>query len=241
MNLKTLNTQEVTSLFKDKRIAVIGSSPNLIGRSLGKTIDEYDLVLRFNDAVLFTKEYEIDYGSKCDIWCISGWSPYLDKEYPNKYFLSDFPKGYDNKGGSDPFLSFIRDNNPTILGTRTINQKDPSLLQKGLTMRGPIFELIKHFELPYINTPSEIFHLDMLGGYNNLSSGLAAILLTIHFQPLSVDLFGFGFFDYNKPTHYWNQVHSFTKEMKQNGIGHNGDKEKTIIKHLVESFNLGII
>ena len=45
MNLKTLNTQEVTSLFKDKRIAVIGSSPNLIGRSLGKTIDEVTLRL----------------------------------------------------------------------------------------------------------------------------------------------------------------------------------------------------
>lgn len=240
--MKFLNTPEVLSLFQNKKIAIVGSSPILNNTTHGSFIDEHDVVIRFNDSILFNIESPKNYGTKTDIWAISGWSPFLDREYPDKYFLQDFPKGHDNKGGSHGFLSFIRKNNPYILGTRPLNKpQNPQMVDKGLYMRGPIYDLIQNFSLSYIDTPQEIFELELLNGYFNLSSGLSTLLLSIHFEPKEINLFGFSFFDYNTPTHYWDNVYSYTKEMKEKNIGHNGDIEKNIISSVSSNFNVNLI
>lgn len=51
--------------FKNKKIAIVGNSPNIINKSLGNLIDSYDVVVRFNDYSLSNKK---DYGEKCNVW-----------------------------------------------------------------------------------------------------------------------------------------------------------------------------
>ena len=51
---------------QNKKIAIIGHSPNLIGTKKGKKIDQADIVIRFNNYT--TKNYEQDYGNKTNIW-----------------------------------------------------------------------------------------------------------------------------------------------------------------------------
>lgn len=53
------------SKIKNKKIAVVGSSRNLKNRNLGKKIDKFDLIARFNLAP--TKGFEKDVGSRTDI------------------------------------------------------------------------------------------------------------------------------------------------------------------------------
>lgn len=53
---KTINKQS---------FCVVGNGPNEIGRKRGKIIDDFKTVIRFND---FSSNYNIDYGSKTNIW-----------------------------------------------------------------------------------------------------------------------------------------------------------------------------
>lgn len=49
-----------------KSIAIVGNSPNELGKKKGKEIDAHDLVIRLNK--FQTEGFEQDYGSKVDIW-----------------------------------------------------------------------------------------------------------------------------------------------------------------------------
>lgn len=51
--------------FQDKRVAIVGPSPHLMGTGYGQTIDEYDLVCRVHD--YYFKDNTEDYGTRCDI------------------------------------------------------------------------------------------------------------------------------------------------------------------------------
>lgn len=51
---------------RNKKIAVVGNSPNMLGKNKGNEIDNHDIVIRFNE--FYTKGYEKDYGVKCDFW-----------------------------------------------------------------------------------------------------------------------------------------------------------------------------
>jgi len=50
--------------FKDKSVIVVGNSPRILGKNLGKIIDSYDIVIRINKFKL--DGYEKDTGSKCN-------------------------------------------------------------------------------------------------------------------------------------------------------------------------------
>jgi hypothetical protein len=52
------------------RIAIVGSSGNLIGKHLGANIDKHDVIIRMNSAGF--KGHEVDVGSRTDIRI--GWS-----------------------------------------------------------------------------------------------------------------------------------------------------------------------
>ena len=63
---KNRNNQSLQNLLKNKTVAIVGNSPNLIGKNLGKKIDSHDYVVRFNN--FRTENYEQDYGAKTNIW-----------------------------------------------------------------------------------------------------------------------------------------------------------------------------
>jgi hypothetical protein len=65
-------------LFLPEKVAIIGSSPSLISRSLGSTIDSFDTVIRFNGAI--TKGFEKSVGGRTDLICIG-----LDLAYFSNY------------------------------------------------------------------------------------------------------------------------------------------------------------
>ena len=53
-------------MVKNKNVAIVGNSPNLIGTNKGYLIDKHDFVVRFNN--FQTEGFEKDYGSKTNIW-----------------------------------------------------------------------------------------------------------------------------------------------------------------------------
>ena len=52
--------------FENKKIALVGPSPHLLGKNHGKFIDTFDLIIRIN-ALGVVQEMEKDYGSRTDI------------------------------------------------------------------------------------------------------------------------------------------------------------------------------
>ena len=55
--------------FRNKSVIVVGNSPSLLGKKLGKFIDSYDIVVRINKFKL--DGYEKDVGSKCNAFHIN--------------------------------------------------------------------------------------------------------------------------------------------------------------------------
>ena len=58
---------------KAKSVAIVGRSPILVGRGLGKEIDSHDIVIRFNMADVSGK-YADDFGIKNDVMVINCWN-----------------------------------------------------------------------------------------------------------------------------------------------------------------------
>lgn len=58
-----------TYLREANSIAVVGNSNREVGRSLGKSIDAHDVVIRFND---YTGKPIVDYGERADVWVRNG-------------------------------------------------------------------------------------------------------------------------------------------------------------------------
>ena len=61
---RTNNSLE--KLLQNKKLAIVGNSPNLIEKRKGNQIDAADIVVRFNN--YRTQDFEADYGSKTNIW-----------------------------------------------------------------------------------------------------------------------------------------------------------------------------
>lgn len=67
---KSIENKIFENTIKDKRVAIVGNAPSEIGKSKGKLIDAYDLVIRFNNYEI--KGFEDDYGNNTDIWIRNG-------------------------------------------------------------------------------------------------------------------------------------------------------------------------
>ncbi len=52
--------------FKNKSVALVGPSPHLEGKSLGKLIDKYDIVVRINELGISKKNFK-DYGKRSNV------------------------------------------------------------------------------------------------------------------------------------------------------------------------------
>ena len=250
MALQYLNSEQVLNIFNNKSIAIVGNSPSLRGSKQGNQIDSHDIVIRFNDSIIHISEFKDDYGSKTDVWSINGWSSYLDKKYPSIPLDKCVEDTF--KTNTLPHSTFLERSKPIILGSRpVIPPSNPLMLQRGLMMRGPMFKLVKDlipYQLDYIDIPNDIFELEFLGGHFNISSGLATILLILHFNPKKINLFGFNFFNHKEPTHFYEDKFNYTEKNIHNvfsvnnlrGIGHNGKFEKELINKLGENYNIQI-
>lgn len=63
------NFEEIQSLIKDKNVALVGNSRNVIGKQF--LVDEHDVVIRMNGAWNLPEEMIQSVGKKLDILCIS--------------------------------------------------------------------------------------------------------------------------------------------------------------------------
>lgn len=59
--------KKFTSLIKNRSVIYVGPSPILEGRSMGKFIDSFDVVVRSNNMYKVPRKLWKDYGKKCDI------------------------------------------------------------------------------------------------------------------------------------------------------------------------------
>jgi hypothetical protein len=58
------------NLFNNKRVALVGPSPHILGKNLGKFIDSFDTVVRVNEIGVINNLYK-DYGSRTDVAFLS--------------------------------------------------------------------------------------------------------------------------------------------------------------------------
>ena len=83
---------ELSSLVKNKRVAIVGPAYYLTGKSQGKKIDEYDVVIRVNQFSVKKDLYK-DWGSRTDIMfhsCGTPWMAGLKEQ------VSKDPSGFDS-------------------------------------------------------------------------------------------------------------------------------------------------
>jgi len=88
-------------LLNNKRVVIVGPSPNTIGRNLGQFIDNFDLVVRVNKSFPVVQKYIDDIGSRTDILyhCLLQNEANCGKVYINemlkenvKYICCPYPK-----------------------------------------------------------------------------------------------------------------------------------------------------
>ena len=74
--------KDLLGLVKNKRVALIGPAPHLVGKNLGSYLDGYDVVCRMNQ-IIPLEVYRCDYGSRTDVLfhnCGTPWMPDLEKK-----------------------------------------------------------------------------------------------------------------------------------------------------------------
>lgn len=94
-NLNDTRTIDLTSKFEKGedelvnriksagRVVVVGNSPRETGKRLGASIDSADLIIRFNNFPN-GKEFDADYGKRCDIWVRSVGS-WVEERNPEEF------------------------------------------------------------------------------------------------------------------------------------------------------------
>jgi hypothetical protein len=161
----SLNQLEKTflSLFKGKSVAIVGGSPDLIGKRLGSIIDDFDVVVRFN--LMTPQGLEEDYGNRTDIRFIG--CTLLDKH-------SEFFK----KIGSDQYLISTGKNKEFLSGRK----KKVFLYHKDLP--GQTFRFITKSTGVIVSTSHR---------KNSPKSGLVLLSLLLRFGQLrTIGTFGFS-------------------------------------------------
>lgn len=82
--------QTLNNLLENKRVAIVGPSPHLMGSGMGSLIDSYDIVVRVNYFQTPT-EFKTDYGSRTDIMFHNFGTPHMPalreliNLYPNDF------------------------------------------------------------------------------------------------------------------------------------------------------------
>jgi hypothetical protein len=205
----------------NKNIAIVGSSRNLIGSKLGKKIDKFKLVCRFNLAP--TKNFERDVGKKEDILVMNHLF-FVGKrfnkfhqntkkikrkiiivivDHPDKNHIFFLKKNKDKFVHTSNKVIFFNNNLNHILRYRIVSQ----------------FNLIRKFNYYF--------------KVKKFTGGLILISLMILLKN-KFDIFGFDLFKKNNYVNYYYKKTSTKKLLL--GTAHDFEKENLIIKKILYEF-----
>lgn len=123
---------------RSKSVVVVGNGPSLIGSGLGKIIDGFDEIVRFNNFV--TDGYEDDVGSRTTLW--SAFAPHVSGTSPCKRRFSIHQNASKIEGVDETFSmqsvfydnirSYVKSRSRVLSGFR--NDTDHILASSGLLM-----------------------------------------------------------------------------------------------------------
>lgn len=191
------------------KVAIVGSSANLLDTEYGDLIDSFDDVIRFNRAIV--KGFEKYCGSKTTIrvcnWHVFGNITSQNNEHQRA--IVNFIKNEENCN-----ILLMDKNVNNVFHDRNVHETSKK------------FSVIKnnsnHFRRNVINAKIvEDFGIDVL----HPSIGLSSIYMCI-MMGIKPTLFGFGIKEGSKTSHYW--------EKRPENPSHNLSKEREIILKLEE-------
>ena len=166
---------DLKSLIKDKKIALVGPAQYMEGSSLGKEIDDHDIVIRINRGIDSIKDHKVDIGTKTDIY----YSCLIERAQQTGVLSTAKLKSHNIKHIVAP-----PDSNMKGISTQT---KLHSLVD---------IEKIKKInqEIP-ITIIDHIFHTDLAKKVDcKPNTGFLAIYDILRMNPKSLSIYGFSFY-----------------------------------------------
>ncbi|KAM5132659.1 CMP-N-acetylneuraminate-beta-galactosamide-alpha-2,3-sialyltransferase 4-like [Mantella aurantiaca] len=214
--------QEIERL-QCKRCVVVGSGYRMKNSSLGDIINEYDIVIRMNDAPVYN--YEKDVGNKTTLRFFYPESAFSDPELDNN---------------PDTLMVLVPFKNNDILWMKSIINNE-TMLNKGFWKTPPMVWKVEPKNMRILNPYFMEVAATKLLGYDERTkklkamptTGFMAIAFAIHFCDL-VHIAGFGYptFGNMHPVHYRDNDKSTMTVLKNSG--HNVPLEAMVIKELLQ-------
>jgi hypothetical protein len=215
--------KELDELFKNKRVAIVGPSPSLIGKNKGKEIDSYDIVCKVGQ--MWNIDEPVNYGEKMDV-----------------LFLGCFPSGSLVQGDNANEPNNLNNRNikniicpikPCMPGVRDVHNRD----------------IWKHYNYLKKKMPDIKFNnigiLSCL--FDNMAKtratlGTFAINYLLHSSAKEIGIYGFTWYDCRSyhPTYGQKAVaagHGFPYKLEKNLLAHliNISKKKIYLNEEVKN------
>jgi uncharacterized Rossmann fold enzyme len=204
-NMKNILISEDDKKYQDfikgKRVAVVGPSPYLNGKNMGKLIESYDYILRVNQCIFAansTKNNE-DYGSRTDI-------VYLSQRARDR-FLDKFPKIFENTKYIALLCQKKQDDFPKVefrcfVCEKVIGHGEEFCLNEDWDKPGSTPKLghwpCVHPTVDYKSYPVPVIKRDLSDMQKNMGhsflTGVMAVIDMIAFGASEVGIFGFDFY-----------------------------------------------
>jgi len=202
--------------FKNKSVALVGPSPHLEGKSLGKLIDKYDIVVRINELGISKKNFK-DYGKRSNVvfLTLNSGSISIYKEMIDKYDLSSIDM---------------------LVHPRHLQNRNPFIENQ---INDDVLELFKKLELDLdfyqVEFPSFIEVCKIFDCFP--STGSLAIYHLCHLEIKELFVCGFSFYttkyNYNKSKSKIWLNHGPTDQNIMRLSGHDTYKEVICLKKLL--------
>ena len=220
-------TLELSSkLFYKKKIALIGSSNNILGKNYGDLINSFDFVIRFNTAP--TKSFEKDVGTKTDLRVIS------ESVMRDDVIYFSYENNYSSNLLNQKILLISESHKSEIL--RQINNF--------FHMSSEVW-IFENFQSPYVRfkLSSDYNLLTKIKFYKcpPFSVGTTTLMLA-SLVDCNISLFGFDFNKNLKSYKHYFYDPAFFKRNSQKEIitNHNFELENYFIKTVVKKKNMKI-
>uniref|UniRef100_A0A6C0C2Q5 Glycosyltransferase n=1 Tax=viral metagenome TaxID=1070528 RepID=A0A6C0C2Q5_9ZZZZ len=217
--------KELDELFKNKRVAIVGPSPSLIGKNKGKEIDSYDIVCKVG--WMYNVDDGINYGEKFDVLfngCFPDADPWGRRDKTINEINMDINIFTVNISKNSPLNKYKSIKNiicpikPCIPGIRDVHNRD----------------IWKHYNYLKKNLPNTNFYnvglLSCL--FDNTAKtratlGTFSINYLLHSSAKEIGIYGFT----------WYNNESYHPEYGQQHLGTHGysyDLEKNLLVELIK-------
>lgn len=119
-------------LIKGKKVIFVCPSLILKGKKLGKWIDSFDIVVRTNNFFPVKPEFQLDYGSKCDILYVNNQFTRETKPFPAKKYGDNglkwiCYKGNIDKGNNEAYTKYLNTRSAIMVTKKINNMVDGAL------------------------------------------------------------------------------------------------------------------